>query len=107
MVAATTPDYGDVVLAEFTQGFNEGDITYFEPLYLRTVAALGFFPTHTAADAAYDAWYVYQKSALHGGITANTVQISAIGLDLELTDAHKGLPYYTRRDMTCVARVRV
>jgi len=70
VVAATTPDYGDVVLAEYTQGFNEGDITYFEPLYLRTVAALGFFPTHTTADAAYDAWYVYQKSALHGGIAA-------------------------------------
>ena len=70
VVAATTPDYRDVVIAEFTQGFNEGDITYFEPLYQRTVATLGFFPTHTAADAAYDAWYVYQKSALHGGIAA-------------------------------------
>ncbi len=42
--AATTPDYGDVVLAEFTQGFNEGDVTYFEPLYQRTVATLDFFP---------------------------------------------------------------
>jgi len=70
VVAATTPDYGDVVLAEYTQGFNEGDVTYFEPLYQQTVATLGFFPTHTAADGAYDAWYVYQKSALHGGIAA-------------------------------------
>ena len=70
VAAATTPDYGDVVLAEYTLPFNEGDVTYFEPLYLRTVNALGFFPTHTTADAAYDAWYVYQKSALHGGIAA-------------------------------------
>ncbi|GAC1666624.1 MAG: hypothetical protein NVS9B9_27280 [Ktedonobacteraceae bacterium] len=70
VVAATTPDYGDVVLAEYTQGFNEADITYFEPLYLRSVASLGFFPTHSTADAAYAAWYVYQKSALHGGIAA-------------------------------------
>ena len=70
VAAATTPDYGDVVLAEYTLPFNEGDVTYFEPLYLRTVNTLGFFPTHTTADAAYDAWYVYQKSALHGGIAA-------------------------------------
>lgn len=42
----------------------------FEPFYLRTVATLGFFPTHLAADAAYDAWYVYQKNALHAGIAA-------------------------------------
>ena len=70
VAAATTPDYGDVVLAEYTQPFNEGDVTSFEPLYQRAVAALGCFPTHITADAAFDAWYVYQKSALHGGIAA-------------------------------------
>src|SRR5690349_19263757 len=32
--------YGEVVLAEYTLPFNEGDITYFVPLYIRTVAAL-------------------------------------------------------------------
>ncbi len=47
----TDPVYGDIVLAEYTQPFNEGDITYFPPLYFRTVATLGFFPTHLAADA--------------------------------------------------------
>ena len=70
VAAATTADYGDVVLAESTQPFNEGDVTYFEPLYQRTVLALGAFPLHLTADAAFDAWYVYQKAALHGGIAA-------------------------------------
>jgi Transposase DDE domain len=59
-----------VVLAEYTQPFNEGDVTYFRPLYQRTVAALNQYPTHLTADAAFDAWYVYQAAALHGGIAA-------------------------------------
>ncbi|HEX4208728.1 MAG TPA: hypothetical protein VHZ51_31905 [Ktedonobacteraceae bacterium] len=33
VAAATAPDYGDVVLAEYTQPFNEGDVTYFCLLY--------------------------------------------------------------------------
>jgi hypothetical protein len=70
VTAATTPDYGDVVLAEHTLPFNEGDVTYFRPLYDRAVLALSDFPTHLAADAAYDAWYVYEKAVRHGGIAA-------------------------------------
>src|SRR5260370_2057428 len=70
VAAATTPDYGDVVLAEYTQPFNEGDVTYFQPLYQRTAVALQAFPTHVTADAAFDAWYVYQTAVLHGGIAA-------------------------------------
>ena len=58
------------MLAEYTQPFNEGDITYFPPLYFRTVATLGFFPTHLAADAAFDAWYCYQGTASRHGIAA-------------------------------------
>ncbi len=70
VAAATTPDYGDVVLAEYTQTFNEGDVTYFQPLYRRAVLALQAFPIHITADAAFDAWYVYQAAARHGGIAA-------------------------------------
>jgi len=70
VAAATPPDYGDVVLAEFTQPFNENDITYFRPLYQQTVLALGASPTHVTADAAFDAWYVYECAARHGGIGA-------------------------------------
>src|SRR5947209_8972164 len=70
VAAATTPDYGDVVLAEYTLPFNEGDVTYFRPLSRQVVLALGRFPTHLAADGAYDAWYVYDGPARHGGIAA-------------------------------------
>ena len=58
VASATIPGYGDVVVAEYTQPFNENDITYFVPLYLRTVATLGFFPTHLTADAAFDALHL-------------------------------------------------
>lgn len=70
VASATIADYGDIVLAEYTQPFNENDITYFVPLYLRTVATLGFFPTHITADAAFDAWYTYQMVAYRNGIAA-------------------------------------
>lgn len=70
VAAATTPDYGDVILAEYTQPFNEGDVTYFRPLYQQAALALQQFPTHLAADAAYDAWYVYDAAVRHGGIAA-------------------------------------
>jgi hypothetical protein len=70
VAAALTPDYGDVVLAEYTQSFNKGDVTYFRPLYQQSVMALEHFPTHITADAAYDAWYVYDAVARRGGIAA-------------------------------------
>ena len=70
IAAATVADYGDVVLAEHTLPFNETDITYFLPLYIQTVAILGFFPTNITADAAFDAWYTYQTCAFRGGIAA-------------------------------------
>ncbi len=62
VAAAFVPDYGDVVLAEYTQPFNEGDVTYFRSLYRDVVRALPEPPTHLAADAAFDAWYVYEAA---------------------------------------------
>jgi len=70
VVAATTPDYGDVVLAELTEPFNAGDVTYFLPLHRQAVATLNQYPTHVTADAAFDAWYVYQTTVHQGGIAA-------------------------------------
>ena len=70
VAAAITPDYGDVVLAEFTQPFNENDVTYFVPLYLQAVATLNRFPLHITADAAFDSWYASQTCAGRGGIAA-------------------------------------
>ena len=70
VAAATDPVYGDVVLAECTQPFNQNDITYYRPLYQQTVIALDQFPTYLTADAAFDAWYVHQDAARHHGIAA-------------------------------------
>ena len=70
VAASTDPVYGDVVLAEYTLPFNEGDVTYFRPLYQRAVVALDQFPTHITADAAYDFWYVYETVAHRQGIAA-------------------------------------
>jgi hypothetical protein len=70
VVTATDPRYGDVVLAEYTLPFNEVDVTYYPPLYERTVTTLGFYPTNVTADAAFDAWHVYQTCAARGGIAA-------------------------------------
>jgi hypothetical protein len=70
-IAATTdPHLGDVVLAEWTQPFNHQDVTWFHPLFAQTVAVLGRRPTNVAADAAFDAWHVYQTCAAHGGLAA-------------------------------------
>ena len=70
VAACTDPVYGDLVVADFTQPFNEGDVTYFRPLYRHSVLALDAYPPNITADAAFDAWYVYQCAALHGGIGA-------------------------------------
>jgi hypothetical protein len=70
IATAFIPGYGQVVLADVTQPFNENDITYFVPLYIQTVATLGFFPTHITADAAFDAWYIYQLMVHRGGMAA-------------------------------------
>src|SRR5437588_3184128 len=62
--------FSDKLLGEHTLTFNEGDVTYFPPLFIQTVALLGLFPTNITADAAFDAWYVYQTVVHHGGIAA-------------------------------------
>ncbi len=70
VAAATDPVYGDVLLAEYTLPFNEADVTYYRPLYQRTVVATKQLPTHVTADAAFDYWYVYDTVAYRGGIAA-------------------------------------
>jgi hypothetical protein len=71
VAACTDPVYGEVVLAEFTQPFNAADVSYYRRLFDHSVLALGHYPSHVAADAAYDFWYVYQTIAATGpGIAA-------------------------------------
>jgi hypothetical protein len=62
--------YGEVVLAEYTLPFNKADVSYYRPLYQRTVVATNQFPTYVTADAAYDYWYVYETVAHRQGIAA-------------------------------------
>lgn len=66
-VAKVGPEV-ECVLAEYTQTFNEADISYFQPLHTQTCAHLGFHPTNFAGDAAFDAWYVYEPFAQRGGL---------------------------------------
>jgi len=64
-----TPDKDAIVLAEYTQPFNENDITYGPPLLAQAQANLGFTPHNFTADAAFDAWYMYEGRP-EGGIAA-------------------------------------
>src|SRR5436309_15084992 len=54
VAACTDPVYGDLVVADFTQPFNEGDVTYFRPLYRHSVLALDAYPPNITADAAFE-----------------------------------------------------
>lgn len=59
VIVAKIPGYGEFVLAEMTQPFDQGDVTYFFPLMQQTEARLGYRPRYATFDAAFDAWYVY------------------------------------------------
>lgn len=50
---------GEFVLAEHTQTFDRPDLSYFFPLMERVEERLGFRPPFATADAAFDAFYVY------------------------------------------------
>ena len=70
VASAIVAGYGDIILAEYTLPFNENDITHFFPLYIQTIMHLGDFPHNITADAAFDAWYVYQTVAHRHGMAA-------------------------------------
>jgi hypothetical protein len=69
MAAAPFPG-GEAVLAVHTQPFNHQDITYFRPLHAQATAVLGAPPVNLTADAAFDAWYVYEAALTGGGVAA-------------------------------------
>ena len=60
VVVTKVPRYGEFVLAELTQPFDHGDVSYFFPLMKTTEERLGRRPLFGTFDAAFDAWYVYQ-----------------------------------------------
>ena len=72
VVATKVPDVGEFALAELTQTFDHGDSTYFLPLMAQVEQRLGFRPPFGTADAAFDAWYVYDyfHNPAHDGFAA-------------------------------------
>ncbi|MCB9421367.1 MAG: transposase [Ardenticatenaceae bacterium] len=72
VVATKLPDIGEFVLAELTQTFDFGDSTYFLPLMAQVEQRLGTRPCFGTADAAFDAWYVYDyfHNLEHDGFAA-------------------------------------
>lgn len=61
VIATKVPEWGEFVLAEWTQTFERPDVSYFYPLLEQTEARLGFRPRFGAFDAAFDAYYVYEE----------------------------------------------
>jgi hypothetical protein len=59
VVVTQVPGFGEFVLAELTQPFDHGDLTYFFPLLDQVEARLGYRPRFATFDAAFDAWDVY------------------------------------------------
>jgi hypothetical protein len=100
LASATDPRYGDVVLAEWTQPFNEHDVTYFHPLHQQVTLTLGRPPTNVAADAAFDAWHVYATCIPTDGIPA--IPLNRRGQRRPDRDAH-GRPRCTK-GLTMVPR---
>ena len=56
VVATKVPAWGEFVLAELTQPFNQPDVAYFQPLMTATEQRLGFRPPY----AAFDAYHIYE-----------------------------------------------
>ena len=70
IVATKDPVYGEFVLAELTQPFDQSDQSYFHPLMAQVEANLGRQPQYGALDKAYDAFYVYEYFHNAGGFAA-------------------------------------
>lgn len=70
VVATKVEEWGEFVLAEFTQTFDKGDATYFFPLMKQVEQRLGRRPRYGAMDMAYDAHYVYDYFHKAGGFAA-------------------------------------
>jgi hypothetical protein len=60
VVATKVADWGEFVLAELTQPFDQLDVSYFKPLLTETARRLEAPPRFGAFDAAFDAFYVYE-----------------------------------------------
>jgi hypothetical protein len=117
VIVVKVPDWGEFVLAEMTQPFNQSDVSYFFPLMRQTEQRLGFRPRCGTFDAAFDAWYVYAHFyrqddptafaavpfSEKGGYKAKGRQFSPDGLPLCAAGRPMPLKFtYTDRT-TCIA----
>lgn len=89
VIAAKVHDWGEFVLAEFTQTFDKGDATYFFPLMAQVERRLGRRPRYGAFDAAFDAHYIYDYFHEAGGYAV--VPLAERG-DIARTFDPDGLP---------------
>ena len=60
VVGTKVADWGEFVLAELTQTFDQADVSYFKPLMQQVERRLGRKPCYGAFDAAFDTFYVYE-----------------------------------------------
>jgi hypothetical protein len=70
VVATKVTGWGEFVLAEMTQTFDKSDPSYFFPLMAQVERRLGQQPMYGTADAAFDAFYVYEYFHQAGGFAA-------------------------------------
>jgi hypothetical protein len=91
VVATKVPDWGEFVLAELTQPFDQSDVSYFFPLMADVERRLGFRPKFAAFDAAFDAFYVYEHFHREGEDGFAAVPFSKRGGHEKSFDAN-GLP---------------
>lgn len=90
VVATKVPDWGEFVLAELTQPFDQSDVSYFHPLMTAVERRLGHPPHFGAFDAAFDAFYIYEYFANAGGFAA--VPLTDRGRQGKRTFSAEGLP---------------
>jgi hypothetical protein len=90
VVATKIPRWGEFVLAELTQPFDQPDVSYFHPLLVDVERRLGCHPRFGALDAAFDAFYVYESFDDAGGFAA--VPLTKRGGRKVRTFSDEGLP---------------
>lgn len=70
VVGTKVPGWGEFVLAELTQPFDQSDVSYFFPLMTEVERRLGRKPKFGTLDAAFDAFYVHEYFYEAGGFAA-------------------------------------
>ena len=70
VIATKVADWGEFVLAELTQTFDQPDVSYFFPLMAQVERRLGRKPRYGALDMGFDAHYIYDYFHAAGGFAA-------------------------------------